>query len=117
MTTVSVRFLGRRVHLALAVVLVSARGTTPAAARKLAQQLSIVPRTVERWRQWWRERFPATRLWQTMCARFMPPLDMALLPGALLERFAGTDNEAMLRMLMFLTPLTSAPPITLHEGR
>lgn len=103
--------------MALAIVLVSARGPTPARARELAQQLSIAPRTVERWRQWWRERFPATRLWQTMCASFMPPLDIALLPEALLERFAGTENEAMLHLLRFLRPLTGSTPITLQEGR
>ncbi len=103
--------------MALAVVLVSARGPTPAAARKLAQQLSIAPRTVERWRQWWRERFPATRLWQTMCARFTAPVDLALLPGTLLERFAGTSNEAMLCLLLFLRPLTGTSLITLREWR
>jgi hypothetical protein len=113
----SVRFLGRRVHLALAIVLVSDRGPTPAAARRLAQQMSVSPRTVERWRQWWRERFPRTDLWQTMCARFMPPLDVASLPSALLARFAGVGIEPMQRLLMFLTPLTGATPITLRGGR
>ena len=116
-TAVSVRFLGRRVHLALVVVLVSARGSTPAATRQVAQQLSIDPRTIERWRQWWREQFPVTHLWQTMCARFMPPLDIKLLPGALLARFAGSGHEAMLRLLLFLTPLTGTMPVTLKEGR
>ncbi len=116
-TAVSVRFLGRRVHLALAVVLVSDRGPTPAAARRLARQLAIAPRTVERWRQWWRDSFPVTSLWQTMCARFMPPLDVALLPSELLARFPGVANEAMLRLLVFLGPLTGSAPITLREGR
>lgn len=116
-TTVSVRFLGRRVHLALAVVLVSARGPTPAAARQLAQHLSVAPRTVARWRQWWREHFPVTDLWQTMRARFMPPLDTSLLPTTLLACFPGADDEAMRRLLMFLTPLTGTAPLTLRKGR
>lgn len=51
-----------------------------------------------------------------MCARFMPPLDVALLPAELLARFPGATNEAMLRLLMFLGPLTTTP-ITLREGR
>jgi hypothetical protein len=51
-----------------------------------------------------------------MCARFMPPLDMGLLPAALLARFHGTSTEAMRRLLMFLTPLTGIAPITLREG-
>jgi hypothetical protein len=116
-TAVSVRFLGRRVHLALAVVLVSDRGPTPAAARRLAQQLPVTPRTVERWRQWWRDSFPASQLWQAMCARFMPPPDLAQLPAGLLSRFPGPCNEAMLRLLMFLTPLSGTTPVTLREGR
>lgn len=116
-TAVSVRFLGRRVHLAVAVVLVSDRGPTPAAARRLAQQLSVSPRTVERWRQWWRDSFPCTELWQTMRARFMPPLEMAMLPTALLARFAGLGDEPIRLLLMFLTPLTGTAPTTLREGR
>ena len=115
-TAASVRFLGRRVHLALAVVLVSERGPTPAAARCLAQQLGVAPRTVERGRQWWRGCFPGTALWQTMCARFMPPLDVDALPGALLGRFAGVAEEQMQRLLIFLTPLTGSALTTLREG-
>jgi len=117
MTAVSVRFLGRRVHLALAVVLLSERGPTPAAAMRLAQQLAVSPRTVARWRQWWRDSFAVTALWQTMCGRFMPPPDMTLLPGALLARFTGDACEAMKRLLEFLTPLTGSAAITLRAGR
>lgn len=96
------RFLCRRVHMALAVVLRSDRGPTPAAVQRLAQQLAVSPRTVARWRHWWRDRFPVTYLWQSMCARFMPPLDLALLPAALLARFTGDAYEAMRRLVVFL---------------
>lgn len=47
----------------------------------------------------------------------MPPPDMALLPGALLARFAGDVCEAMRRLLVFLTPLTGSAAITLRAGR
>lgn len=116
-TAVSVRFLGRRLHLALAMVLLSARGPTPAAASRLALQLAVSPRTIARWRQWWRDSFPVTALWQAMCGRFMPPLDMAMLPGTLLARFTGDGSEAMRLLLKFLTPLTGSAAITLHAGR
>ena len=76
---------------------VRSRRPTPAAAQRLAQQLAVSPRTVARWRQWWRDSFPVTNLWQSMCARFMPPLDLALLPAALLARFTGDAYEAMRR--------------------
>ena len=67
-----------------------------------------------RWRQWWRDSFPVTALWRTMCGRFVPPPDMTLLPGALLVRFTGDACEAMRRLLMFLTPLTGSAAITLR---
>lgn len=120
-TSMSVRFLGRRVYLALAVVLVSARraGPTPAAAR-LGTQLGVARRTVERWRHWWREQFPLTALWRSACARFMPPVAAEQLPGELLDRFTGAAHEAMLRLLVWLAPVTtgSAEPAAtwLNEG-
>jgi len=114
----SVRFLGRRVYLGLAVVLVSARhaGQTPAAAR-LEAGLGIPIRTLERWRQWWQTDFALTPLWQVQCARFMPPVATHRLPGELLERFTGAAHEALLRLLLFLTPLTVRSLIAIREGR
>lgn len=113
----SVRFLGRRVYLALAVVLSSARhaGQRPTAAR-LASELKIPMRTLERWHQWWRQQFPLTPLWLAQCARFMPPVDTALLPASLLERYAGDAAESLLRLLHFLSPI-SVRPVAFHEGR
>jgi hypothetical protein len=114
----SVRFLGRRVYLGLAVVLVSARhaGQIPAAAR-LEAGSGIPVRTLERWRQWWQRDFALTPLWQAQCARFMPPLNIGRLPGALLERFVGQTAEPLLRLLLFLSPLTVRSMITIREGR
>ena len=116
-TSMSVRFLGRRVYLALAVVLVSARhaGQTPAAAG-VCGSLKIPVRTLERWRRWWRGDFPQTPLWQAACARFMPPATTERCPVSLLERFAGNAEEMLMRLLVFLSPLT-VTPINLREGR
>ena len=117
LTSMSVRFLGRRVYLGLAVVLLSARlaGPTSTAAR-LCQTLEVPYRTLARWRTWWREHFPATPLWQVACARFMPPVPIAQFPASLIERFTGSTEESLMRLLVFLTPLTVGPPITLREG-
>ena len=106
-TPPSVRFLGRRVYLALAVVLVSATrpGPTPASARA-ATLLEVPVRTLQRWRQWWQERLPLSAFWQTASARFLPPIAAAAMPGALLARFVGTAAESLLRLLVFLSPLT-----------
>ena len=117
----SVRFLGRRVYLGLAVVLVSARpgGPTPAAAR-LGLALGVGQRTISRWRGWWREQFPHTPLWRATGARFMPPVGEAQLPGELIRRFSGPAHEALMRLLVWLAPITvgrlQAVAITMHEG-
>lgn len=117
-TSLSVRFLGRRVYLAVAMVIASvqrARSSAPAA--RLALALSVPVRTLERWQRWWQAQFPLTALWQAACGRFMPPVATADLPGSALERFAGAPAQSMRHFLMFLTPLTVAYPITLPEGR
>ena len=121
-TPESVRFLGRRVSLGLAVVLVSARpAAAVAAAARLGSALGIARRTLARWRAWWQAQFPQTPLWRAACARFMPPVPDALLPGELIERFTGPAHEALMRLLVWLSPITVASRqpvvITLHEGR
>ena len=103
----SVRFLGRRVYLALAVVLLSARrGGSIASQAKLSNMLAIPARTISRWRTWWADSVPATALWQAHCARFMPPVDTDQLPTSLIARFTGAVAESMMRLLAFLIPLT-----------
>jgi hypothetical protein len=76
---------------------------------------------VQRWQQWWREQFPLTPLWQATCARFMPPVAAEQLPGELLERFTGAPHEALLRLLLWLAPVTVGGPgpaaTRLNEGR
>jgi hypothetical protein len=116
-TSVSVRFFGRRVYVALLLVLSGDRhvNPTPATAR-LCQTLNIPYRTLARWRTWWREHFPQTPFWQAACARFMPPVVLAQLPASLLERFVGPASKALRRLLLFLTPLTIGYPVTLREG-
>jgi hypothetical protein len=102
-----VRFLGRRVYLGLAVVLVSARsGALASAADLLGQALGVARRTVVRWRVWWHEQFPMTPLWRAVGARFMPPVPEEQLPGGLVERFAGAAHEALMRLLVWLSPVT-----------
>jgi len=115
-TAMSVRFLGRRVYLGLAVVLMSARhvGQIGTAVR-LATDLGVPVRTLQRWRQWWRTQFPLTPLWQVACARFLPAPATDAFPASLLERFAGQTGEALMRFLIFLSPLT-VRPVALNEG-
>lgn len=108
-TSLSVRFLGRRVYLGLAVVLASASrtgfGSTPTSVR-VATELGVARQTLQRWQAWWIEQFPLTPLWRAACARFMPPVDVPGFPGTLLERFAGSPAHSLMRLLVFLSPVT-----------
>ena len=116
-TSVSVRFLGRRVYLGLAVVLMSAgRSQSISDVAQLSETLDVPARTIQRWRQWWVELFPLTPLWQAACARFMPPIDLSQLPSSLIERFTDLADESLKRLLIFLSPLTVGRPVTLNEG-
>ena len=121
-TSLSVRFLGRRVYLALAVVLVSGSRTasTPTGTR-LGAELGVARQTLQRWQAWWVEQFPLTPLWRATCARFMPPVSEALLPGELITRFAGPAHETLMRLLVWLSPVTvgrgQLAAITLNEAR
>jgi len=84
-TPASVRFLGRRVYLGVVVVLATAlaHGVTARRLRELRGALGVDRRTLERWRRWWREVFPATRFWKEARARFLPPVPEGDLPGSL----------------------------------
>lgn len=115
-TSMSVRFLGRRVYVMLAVVLASTRSVMcmPAAAQ-LSAYLEVPRHTLDRWRQWWLTQFPQTPLWQALGAHFMPPPDAQRFPASLLDHFAASATDPLMRLLLFLTPLTTRP-IALRQG-
>ncbi len=110
-TSRSVRFLGRRVYVALAMVLRSTRRTaaSPAAAH-LGETLGASRRTVQRWRAWWLEEFPATPLWRALAGRFMPPVAVERLPASLVQAMTGTPEEVLMRLLVLLSPLSISRP-------
>jgi hypothetical protein len=121
-TSLSVRFLGRRVYLALAVVLVSgSRAGSNSTRARLGAELGVARQTLQRWQLWWTEQFALTPLWRAACARFMPPVDVLGFPGTLLERFMGSLEDSLMRLLVFLSPVTlraGEPAATeIFEGR
>jgi hypothetical protein len=106
-TPMSVRFLGRRVYVALAVVVLAVkRNKINAATTQAGDALGVPERTITRWRQWWHQLFCATALWQAQCGRFMPRVEIAELPRSLMARFTGSAHEAMGHLLRFLSPLS-----------
>lgn len=113
-TPPSVRFLGRRVYLGAAVILASIASQALAAAREVKRVTGIPARTVGRWRLWWQTQFVESRLFEKERGRFIPPLVLADLPAALIERFervgcAEQDKaQALVHTLCFVAPLTTA---------
>jgi len=107
-TAPSVRFAGRRVYLAVVLLLVAPPGS--AAAQALCGRLRIAAVTLKRWRQWWHETLPATAFWRSVRDRLLPAVAIDELPQSLLARFAtgGSMIERLAHALRFLAPL-SAP--------
>ena len=105
-TPASVRFLGRRVYLAVVLMLVSPRGGTQ--GRALCELFTIPERTLERWRVWWTQDFSRTPFWQSRRERLSVPVEIARLPQSLLERFdADTARDRMTQLLRFVSPLST----------
>jgi hypothetical protein len=108
MTPPSVRFLGRRHYLGVMVTLATAmtHGLTGPRLARLREELDVDRRTLERWRVWWREAFPAMPFWKVLCGRLASPLDAKRLPASLVDRFDRTD-EGILALLKMIMPVTT----------
>jgi hypothetical protein len=110
-TPPSVRFLGRRVYVGVAVLAAGIAAQALATAREVKRATGIPARTVERWRQWWHTRFASGRFFEAQRGIFVPPLVIADLPGSLVGRFADARRDpaaALVHTLGFLSPLTTA---------
>jgi len=111
-TPPSVRFLGRRVYFGLVVVLICAltQGATSKRVARLRQLAGDVSaRTVERWRGWWREVFPATPLFRELRGRLQPPVAIEDLPQSLLDRVnAAEPCDRVVGALRLVSPITTS---------
>lgn len=120
LTPPSVRFLGRRVYPGAVVLLASVlEGCgTAAQRRQLREWLGVSPRTLTRWRRWWRHLFPRSAFWRTVRGWFRTPLGTDDLPASLLARFPGDARSRVVALLRFLAPITGslAVTVTLGEG-
>ena len=109
-TPASVRFLGRRVYVAVALMLLSPPAGS--AGYALGGLLSVPACTLRRWRRWWERDFQRTAFWRSVRDRFMPPVPAEALPGSLLERFQGPScPERLEQLLRFISPLSTASVI------
>ena len=109
-TPPSLRFLGRRVYVAVTVLLISVmvHGGTRVQLSELSRQFGIDRRTLARWREWWRTTFVQSRFWLAAKAAFSPPVDESCLPASMLERFMGGRLRRLVNLLHFLKPITGA---------
>jgi hypothetical protein len=107
-TPPSLRFLGRRIYLGAVVVLVSAlrSGAAPFRMESLKERVGVSRQTVLRWQRWWQEVFPQTAFWRAARGGLRAPVEIATLPGSLLDQFSGEARDRLLDMLRLLKPLT-----------
>ena len=70
-------------------------------------QLGIDARTLKRWRQWWLEQLVDSAFWRAERSRFLPRLCEQSLPLGLCEQFQAQQQKGLLKLLKFLTPLSS----------
>jgi len=121
LTPPSVRFLGPKVYLLPVIFLAAAmrQGPSPRAMRELSALFGADRRTIARWQVLWQEQFPQTRFWKVERARFVPLLDVAFLPLALLRAFFTSDDLRgdWERLLHFLAPITIAGGLAVAIGR
>lgn len=108
MTPPSLRFLGRRVYVAVTMLLVSVmvNGGTRAQLSELSREFGVDRHTIARWREWWCTTFVQTRFWQAKQAAFAPPVDQSRLPASMFERVLGRPLRQLVNLLRFLTPIT-----------
>ena len=114
-TPPSVRFSGRKVYTALAVLLLS----LPASDRTQRTSEGVVAQpqaptwaTRSRWLRWWRTGLLASSWFGVVRGQFATPVDWASSPMSLLARFTGEARMRWLQLLRLLSPLTtqSVPP-------
>jgi len=109
-TPPSVRFLGRKVFVGIVVVLVSAmmHGASDARLQRLREVLPVDRRTLKRWRQWWTEIFVRCAFWKAERGRFGRRMAEERMPLELVEAFGAREIEGLLKLMRFLSPITTA---------
>lgn len=108
-TPPSLRFLGRKVYVAVVVVVASIVGRERGlVGRGAPRRVAGVPvRTVRRWQSWWSVAFALTSFWKEAKGFFATPVDETALPGSLLERLGVPSATTLTRLLRLIAPVTT----------
>ena len=102
----SMLFMDRRIYFGACLIAIFTEGVTGSRLKKLASTLgTLSPRTIARWRTWWREVFPETAVGKMVSGRFPTGLDRAQLPNSLIDAIRGSLGEKLERALRILSSL------------
>jgi len=108
-TPKSVRFWGRKVYLALCLVVAGVLRGQKATTAQTCSLIAMSAETLRRWTRWWTDSVQRTRWWHAARAHIMPPLEGGHFVGALLYRLLAQYAEvrsAIQKLLTFISPLT-----------
>ena len=106
-TPPSVRFLGRRGYVGVAVIVASVIALAINAAGATRRATGIPARTTRRWLRWWRGPFVETPVFVELSARLVPAVVRARLPTTLLERLDDDREDGVQKLLAWLAPITT----------
>ena len=100
----SLRFLGRRVYLAVVVIVATAVLLLRAATAAI--ETAVPTRTLKRWRGWWQGPFRQSSVFVMLCARLLLAPSTDTLPLSMLTGVEGSEVERVAWLLERLKPLT-----------
>lgn len=112
-TPMSVRFLGRRVYLAVTIVLACAisQGLTDSRIKTL-ESFGINRQTLHLWLSWWRNQFVLTPTWREITSHFLGITQIPLDPLMMLQ--AEGLVEKLLLWLQMIKRLSVDPSVLLR---
>lgn len=110
-TPPSVRFDGRRIYAAIAVLLLSIGASERSELEDAAELVETEPApswpTRSRWRSWWRSGLLQTAWFVALRGHFSGPVDAERSPASLLSMFGGGVVDQCRGLLCALSPLTT----------
>lgn len=100
----SILFMERRVYFGVILIAIFAEGATGSRLREVASKIgTLSPRTIARWRTWWREVFPETAVGKVVRGRFPKGLDRDRLPSSLIAAIPGSLAEKLEKVMRILS--------------
>ena len=104
-TLKSIRFMGRHSYVSLSFLLISALNTSRSSQR-LCRLFGIDPRTLKRWKLWWRQQFPVSNFWREQKAQ-LSGFDGFCFKSlwSYLTKLKANPQDSLLQVLRFFMPL------------